>query len=389
MIMKWYYLIPLIMCCSCQVYKQELETTCNTQQEIQAPFSKETKLLKLLDELLATGVPGVALAVHSNEGWWQHVGGYAKIEDKTKMETCHLHYLQSVAKTYQAVAILKLYEEGQIDLDQNIAIYLPEPYKSMIPRADEITVRMLLRHSSGIPEYNDHPKNITQLLQTPEKFFTTKEYFKVLDQKPLDFEPDSRYSYRNSNYELLSLIADQITGDHAKHMQEVLFKALQLNDTYYRGMEGYLEYPQLYNCYWDRHSDGILENVSQMQRTNVASMIGDDGIVATPVDAIIFLKGLMEGKIIQKGTLEKMKEGFILPNGRTEYGLGLDRATFDGKQAYGHSGGGLGAGCQLYYMPHNNTYFFIGINMGTITEGLITDAAQPILSKILKVLASP
>jgi D-alanyl-D-alanine carboxypeptidase len=59
-----------------------------------------------------------------------------------------------------------------------------------------------------------------------------------------------------------------------------------------------------------------------------------------------------------------------------------------GQASIGHSGGGLGAGCQLYYFSNNNTYFFIGINMGSITEGPITDAALPILDSIHKVIAN-
>ena len=133
-----------------------------------------------------------------------------------------------------------------------------------------------------------------------------------------DFEPGSRYSYRNSNYELLSLIADELTGDHARHLTELIFKPLGLNNTYYRHEPGYLTYPQLVNSYWDRHSDGILENVSQMQRTNVSSMIGDDGIVSTPEDAVLFLKGLMEGEILSLETVELMKQGFLRSDGQAD-----------------------------------------------------------------------
>ena len=385
--MKYNIIFAMLILVGCRLYKQDLETNCTEILVRNNPYTKEDKLVSLFEELLETGIPGVGAVVYSDEGWWQYSSGLAKIETKEKMKPCHLHYLQSIAKTYQAVAILKLYEKGKLELDHPINQYLPEKYVKMIPRSNEITVRMLLNHTSGLPEYNSHPINITQLLQNPEKFFSTEEYFKVIDGKPLDFEPGSKYSYRNLNYELLSLIADQLTGNHAKHITALIFQPLGLSNSYYRNEDGYLAYPQIYNSYWDRHSDGILENVSQMQQTNVSSMIGDDGIVATPKDAVMFLKGLMEGKILKLESVELMKAGFELSNGKIEYGLGLDHADFGGKKAFGHSGGGLGAGCQLYFIPDNNTYFFIGINMGSITESPITDAAAPILKEIHQVLA--
>ncbi|MEL7427449.1 MAG: serine hydrolase domain-containing protein, partial [Bacteroidota bacterium] len=350
-------------------------------------YTKAKELTFLFDQLLDAGVPGIGVSIYSPEGWWGYTGGYAQLETQTPMQPCHLHYTQSISKTYLGVVILKLHEEGRLDLDESIRRYLPIEYSKLFPRASEITVRMLLRHSSGLPEYNTHPVNITQLLQTPEKFFTLREYMEVVEDKPLDFEPDTGYSYRNLNFMLLALIADAITGDHAQYMDKVIFQPLGLEGTFYRSDSNYPNYPLLCNSYWDRHSDGILENVSQMQRTNVASMVGDDGILCTTADAVRFLRGLLEGELLKPATLEMMYQGYELENGRTEYGLGLDHAIFDNHPAYGHSGGGLGAGCQLYYLPHNETYFFVVINIGTITEGAITDAASPILEEIHKVLS--
>jgi D-alanyl-D-alanine carboxypeptidase len=320
--MKSLVLLSILFISSHWVIGQDLTNTCANGSPVNDPFTKENKLVPLLEELVNAGVPGVSLAVYSDEGWWEYSAGFAKIESKTKMASCHLNYLQSISKTYQATAILKLYEEGNIDLDQTIDAYLPKEYASMISRANEITVRMLLSHTSGIPEYNDHPVNITQLLQTPEIRLTTMDYLKVIDKKPLDFDPGTKYLYRNTNYLLLSLISDEITGDHAKHISEVIFNPLELDQTYYRNEDGYLNYPELNNAYWDRHSDGILENVTEMQRVNVSSLIGDDGIVSTPKDAVRFLKALLAGEIISLETLKIMKQGLVLKSGKMEYGLG-------------------------------------------------------------------
>src|SRR6185503_4533694 len=107
---------------------------------------------------------------------------------------------------------------------------------------------------------------------------------KTIEGKPLTFVPGSKYSYRNTNYLLLALMTDAITGDHAKFISETIFAPLELSNTFYRHEAGYIDYPLLTNSYWDRYSDGAVENVSQMQRMNVSTLIGDDGIVTTPVD---------------------------------------------------------------------------------------------------------
>ncbi len=368
-------------------------------QSVQAPVtsskcepSKSTnsthneKLENALSDLVSEGIPGVALAVYANNTWWTGAKGYARIEDQTPMQTCNLQYLQSVAKLYMAVGILKLYEEGKIDLNAPITKYLKAEHSKHISKAETISVRMLLNHTSGIPEYNLVPLYVTRLLQNPDTKFLPEDYLRYVSGKPLDFEPGSRYSYRNTNYVLLALMADAITGDHAHYLNQVIFKPLELKNTFYRGNENYLNYPALVNGYWDRYSNGIVENASKLQRNNVAALIGDDGIVATPEDAVKFLKGLMEGKILQPSTLDSMKVWTKDRKGNNAYGLGLDYTILGGKVAYGHSGGGIGAGCQLYYIPEKNLYFFVGINLGTVTDSPLHKVAEPKIEKLYTIL---
>jgi D-alanyl-D-alanine carboxypeptidase len=223
-------------------------------------------------------------------------------------------------------------------------------------------------------------------LQHPDYSFSPGEYLEYIEGKPLTFVPGSRYSYRNTNYLILALIADELTGDHAKFLSDIIFKPLELTNTFYRGSEGYLNYSNLVNTYWDRYSDGVIENASTLQRNNVAALIGDDGVVATSEDAVKFLKGLMEGKLISSTSLELMKTWAKDKNGNPTYGLGLDHATLGGQIAYGHSGGGIGEGCQLYYFPEQKVYTFIGINLGTVTESPLHEKAMATLERIYKII---
>lgn len=379
------YFTLLILLAACQsVHSPVTSSTCKSI--VSADSLQNEKLQSALNDLVSEGIPGVAMAVYANNTWWTGAKGYARIEDQTPMQPCNLQYLQSVAKLYMAVGILKLYEEGKIDLNAPITRYLKVEHSKHISKAETIRVRMLLNHTSGIPEYNLTPLYITRLLQNPDTKFTPEDYLSYVSGKALDFEPGSRYAYRNTNYVLLALLADAIVGDHAHYLDEIIFKPLELKNTFYRGNTNYLNYPELVNAYWDRYSDGMVENASKLQHNNVAALVGDDGIVATPEDAAKFLKGLMEGKLLQLPTLDSMKVWAKDKKGNAMYGLGLDYTIISGKVAYGHSGGGIGAGCQLYYVPEKNLYFFVGINLGTVTDSPLHRVVEPKIEKLYTIL---
>jgi D-alanyl-D-alanine carboxypeptidase len=370
----------------CANYTQDLPVNTCIDQSAAINYPKATELKSALDEIVAHGVPGASVAINTGEGSWTYASGFAKLESKEKLQPCNLMYLQSISKTYMAVAILKLMEENKINLDSPMLRYLPAKYARHIPQTDSITVRMLLNHTSGLTDYNFQPAYVTQLLQHPDHSFSPEEYVAYVHGKPLDFKPGSRYSYRNINYLLLALIGDAITGDHAKYIADKIFYPLGLTETFYRGSSGYLNYPALTNTYWDRYGNGIIENVSQLQRNNVAALIGDDGVVATPRDAIKFLKGLMDGKLISDATLALMKIWQRDKEGNPTYGLGLDYNVVRGKIQQGHSGGGIGAGCQLYYFPEKDLYIFIGINLGTVTDSPLHTNVSKTLDKVYQIL---
>lgn len=358
-------------------------TSCSEESgQTNLEYSKGPQIKKALSALLNAGIPGVSMAVYSEEGWWATADGYARIEDRTPMQTCHLMYLQSISKTYMAVAVLKLAEQGKINLDEPLTAYLPEKYSRYISDAEKITVRMLLNHTSGIPEYNLTPDYVSVLLQDRGHYFEPEDYLRSIAKKPLTFAPGTKYSYRNTNYVILALMTDALTGDHSRFIQETIFKPLGLTHTYYRNMEGYLNYPKLVNGYWDRYSDGIIENASVLERDNVLTLVGDDGIVTTPVDAVKFLRGVIEGQLLNTTTLAMMESWVNDKNGNPTYGLGLDYTLFNGHKAHGHSGGGIGAGCQLYYFPEEKVYFFAGINLGTVTDSPIHTAAGKALEDL-------
>jgi len=182
------------------------------------------------------------------------------------------------------------------------------------------------------------------------------------------------------------MIADAITGDHSKHVKEKIFLPLQLQHTFYDPMRCNIKYPLLVDSYWDVINESRAANISPMQQANVAPLKGDDGIVATPIEAVKFLKGLMEGKLLKDSSMAMMQQWVNNDEGKPAYGLGLIHFDLDGIIAYGHGGGGLGAGCVLLYVPSKKIYLFLAVNLGVLIDGPLTRKVDEVKNQILATL---
>lgn len=349
-------------------------------------YSKAHALDSIMRHFTRQGIPGAALAVYSEEGWWQNAAGFANTEKKKPLSDSNLHYLQSVSKSYMAAAIMKMKEQGKINLDAPITKYLPSKYSKYIRGASGITVRMLLNHTSGVPEYSDQPAFISWVLQHPLEKFSTLFVLQCISGKDLLFPPGTKHVYVNTNYELLALIGDAITGDHATYITKYIFEPLGLRNTFYWKSPNYLHYKELVDSYWDVLNTGKPANITGIQKTNVASFIGDDGIVCSSTDAVKFLKGLMEGKLLSVASIAEMESWVNGEDGKPIYGLGLVHYEAAGIEGFGHSGGGIGGGCLLIYIPSKKVYAFMSVNIGTLFGGELAKKADEMKDAILATL---
>jgi D-alanyl-D-alanine carboxypeptidase len=350
-------------------------------------YSKAAAVQKVMDRFTEKDLPGVGIAVYSEaEGWWASASGFSQIESKTKMTTASVHYLQSVSKTYLAVAILQLYEQNKISLDDAIGKYLPAKYVRILPNTESITIRMLLNHTSGLPEYNSHPRYTAKVLLNPQQPVTVDDMVTAITGEPMQFSPGSRYLYTNTNYLLLALIADRITGDHAAYIRKHILQPLQMNHSWYDPARMKVDYPGLTDSYWDILNMSRPTNITPMQKANVAPLMGDDGVVSTTTDAVLFLRGLMEGKLLKPSTLALMQQWVKNDSGRAAYGLGLIHFEEGGLEGVGHGGGGLGAGCILLYVPAKKIYLFLATNIGVVVDGLGGIKANELKNAVLEVL---
>lgn len=358
----------------------------NAQQQ-GFPEARKQAVTEVMKKHVSQGIPGLALTVYSpSTGYWSHAEGVSDLERQTPMQPEHLFYLQSIAKTYMAVAILQLMEQNKLKLDDPVLSYLNYPWLSRLEGIEKVTIRMLLNHTSGLPEYSTDPILVSRILHDPLTVLDPEDMLSCIGSRPMDFEPGSRYSYRNTNYELLSLIADRITGDHQAYIQQHIFDKLGLEHTHILNRDNYREIPGIVEAYWDVLLESKPVNVSGIQRANVASMKGDDGMVASTRDAVDFLVGLVDGKLLKSETLDEMQQWVTNEDGEPVYGLGVIRYDLDVTYGIGHSGGGIGAGCVLMYLPELNAAVFMATNFNTMMESPIRKRNEDMQMNLLQAL---
>lgn len=155
----------------------------------------------ILDDFVDAGIPGLSIAIETPEhGWWVGCAGVASIEDNIAMQPCHLHHSASMAKTYTATMIMRLYEDEKLGLDDPARDYLPEDIVSEVANADEVTIRQLLNHTSGmVASYHSELTDI-DLFNKPVADSSIESHFeKYVYRQPAGAAPGEEFNYNNLN----------------------------------------------------------------------------------------------------------------------------------------------------------------------------------------------
>lgn len=208
--------------------------------------------------------------------------GWKNRENKIPADPQALFKIASISKLYIAAATAKLVSTNQLSLDRTLSDYLPE-LVGRIENADRITLRMLLQHRSGIPNFIDDPKFPWDNLPT-----NTNGILKFVLDKPADFEPDSRYRYSNTNYLLIGSILDKTLGySHHKYIKQKILEPLKLTHTF--SMLSEVNTENIVSGYYIGYSGDLKEQ-------NFVSPGGS--MVATAQDVGIFLRALNDGSLL-------------------------------------------------------------------------------------------
>jgi D-alanyl-D-alanine carboxypeptidase len=266
---------------------------------------------------------------------------------------------------------MKLVEEGRINLDATMNTYLPAAICNRIANNERITVRQMLNHTSGIRSYVSQDKFLLDLFNNRAKGFTPQKFLEYIYDRPALFEPGLGYRYSDTNYLLLALMIDHVTGaSHANFFTERIFKPLALTDTYYKNEPGYPTPHGYPNTYYDRFANGKLENITDIQTRLVGTSIGDDGILASAYDYAQFVEAIIKGKLVSPASLAAMTTWVTKKNepNKPRYGLGLYPQETPYGIAIGHDGDGAGAGSDMFYFPDSDVTIVMGTNVGTLYE---------------------
>lgn len=214
----------LIKSIVCLTYFLVLLSMSNCTKDI---FYKTGSTQEAVEKLVETGFDGAILYVDQAGQSSFYSAGWHNRENKIPANPHALFKIASISKLYIAAATTKLIANESLSLESTLAELLPQ-YANGIEYADQITLRMLLQHRSGIPDFTYHPD-----YPWDNPFQQTEEIYTLVLNEPADFKPDKRYKYSNTNYLLIGEILDQTLGySHHQFIKDELLQPLELNNTF-------------------------------------------------------------------------------------------------------------------------------------------------------------
>ncbi|PZX53899.1 beta-lactamase [Algoriphagus ratkowskyi] len=198
-----------------------------------------------------------------------------------------LFKIASISKLYVAVAVAKLVKEGRLSLDSKVAEYLPE-LAGRIENADKITLRMLVQHRSGIPDFTRTP---SYWVNPPQ---ASRDNLDLVLDMLADFAPDESYGYSNTNYLLIGEILDKTLGySHHRYIKDEILIPLKLNNTY--SLLSEVDIDAVMSGYYVGYDEDMKNN----------DFINPAGsMVASAEDVGIFLRALNDGSVFKEGEQE-------------------------------------------------------------------------------------
>jgi D-alanyl-D-alanine carboxypeptidase len=335
------------------------------------PADPNRELQRIVSEFVQKdrAVRNCVLSVMSGDGSfeWSGAAGIAQEGRRAPMTVDTPIYIASVTKLYTATAVMLLLEKGSLSLDDPVAKYLPQELIHGIhvyggrDYSNEVTIRELLSHRSGIADYytdkSGDGKNLFDLLvENPNRPWTVEETIAraAKDLKP-HFPPGRDTSYSDTNFQLLGKVIETVSGRplHAVY-EEFLFRPLGLEHTW---LIGHWQSP---NVPVPFPADVFYRDRNIAQARSNSAYWADGGIVSTAREMNRFLKSLRQGRIVRPASLKLMHEWHRL-QGPLQYGYGtmyfqLPRplvAMTGIPPLWGHSGS---TGSFLYYSEDLDLY---------------------------------
>lgn len=236
-----------------------------------------------LDQGIGHGFDGMIVYVdEAGKAPMFYAAGWKDRDNKTPADPKSLFKIASISKLYTAVSVAKLANSKRLSLDQTLSDYFPE-LVGRIEHAEAITLRMMVQHRSGIPNFTNNPE------YWKDEQENGKRALDFAIDLPASFEPDEGYEYSNTNYLLLRQIIQKVVGfSPEQYIKEEILVPLELNNTFFSLKEVDL--------------DDVMSGYYVGEETDFKT--NENGMLATAEDVGIFLRALNDGSVFAEGEQE-------------------------------------------------------------------------------------
>jgi len=332
-------------------------------------------------------LPGVeATVIFADGSTWTGASGMADVAAGRPVVPSTPFAAASVTKTFTSALILRYVDQGLVKLDDRLARWLPE-----WPNARKITIRMLLNHTSGIPDYFRNPKLDLALNRDKKRSWTPAEVLEAYVPKGAVFPPGQGWAYSNTNYLLLGEVAAAVGGAPWEELvRRELIEPLGLEATYVQGVEEPLTAPalayQIIDGYRGPTPQARTDGSTVVPFRSVATAAGSAGALAsTTGDLARWARALYGGTGVLSAATRREMLTFVKAyryGTVTSYGLGVSRVKFDGHTAYGHSGALVGTRAAIRYFPREKATVAVLFNRETfVGDDVVRILARNIFPK--------
>src|SRR6187397_1305856 len=279
------------------------------------------KLFAGVKDSIAIGFSGVVLIAENGKPMYQKAFGYREFADQLPLQTTDIFELASVSKQFTAMIIMMLKEKGKLNYSDSVSKYLQIPYKGM-------TIRNLLTHTSGLPDYQD----IMDKYWDKSKVAGNPDCIEYLNKyaPPKHFEPGEKYEYSNTGYMLLASIAEKASGkDFIEMCRKWIFRKLKMKSTDIRTLEEKKATKNfaIGHIYVDERNKWV--RADSFPSSNYAIWLGNrkgpGRISSTASDLLKWDQALYTNKLIKQSTLQEAFTPMKLNNGSlSNYGFGWE-----------------------------------------------------------------
>lgn len=345
------------------------------------------ELRRAIEEIVESGFLGVSLRVHDERGEWTGSAGVAELGGTARPPVDGHARIGSNTKTFTATVVLQLVAEGTVELDTPAADYLPE-----VGLDRRITVRMLLRHTSGLFNFTGEvyedgtivhgipvPYGSTGREWVDNRFHTYRpeELVRLALSRPARFEPGTGWSYSNTNYVLARLLVEKVTGRPlAEEMRRRILAPLGLSGTVVPDASPEIPEPHAHVYY--RYEDAGEQRTIDITRHNPSWVCTGGDMISTNEDLATFISALVGGGLLPQPLLAEMCTPHATGIPNMDYGLGVFvQKTDHGGAVITHNGGMAGFAALMYSTPDGGTIL-------TATLNYVDDAGMSLAAEFPK-----